>query len=130
MHYHGVEPAELAAALSATPPPFVIDVRDVAAFTQGHIPGSHHMRAHELANRRRELPPSKVRRIVVVGEPGRRAAAAANWLVLMGYSDVGLLDRGLGSYPGPLETGAPPEPPAPRVRRRPPSPAEGHGSEP
>jgi rhodanese-related sulfurtransferase len=103
----------LARELAGAPRPFVLDVRPVSEFEAGHIPGARSLPVHEMARRSRELPSSRVARIVLIGEPGRRTTAAANWLALMGFVDVAVPLEGLAAYAGPLETGpAPPPPPA------------------
>lgn len=103
----------LARELAATPRPFVLDVRPVADYEAGHIPGARSLPVHEMGRRMRELPSSRVARIVLIGEPGRRLVAAANWLALMGFVDVAAPVEGLAAYTGPLETGpAPPPPPS------------------
>jgi rhodanese-related sulfurtransferase len=100
------------AALAAEGRPFVLDVRTLEAYEAGHVPGSHNVPVHDLGRRMRELPQSKAARILVVGDEGRRTAAAGNWLALMGYVDVAALDGGIAAFRGELEKGPPPPPPA------------------
>lgn len=104
---------EFAAATTAAPLPFVLDVRDAAEFQAGHVPGSRWIHVHEIAQRRSELPTNKIARILVVGDGGKRTQAAAAWLVLMGHADVGVLSGGFAAWTGPVEKG-PPAPPKPR----------------
>jgi len=108
-----LSPPEFAAALDAKPRPFVLDVRIDEEFRAGHVPGSRWIHVHELAARRDELPTSKIARILVVGDSEKRSRAAAAWLALVGYADVGLLAGGFAAWTGPVETGPPP-PPKPR----------------
>ena len=105
-------PGEFATAVAARPAPFVVDVRDAAEYEQGHVPGSHSIQVHEMARRRAELPTSRIARILVVGDGGKRTQAAAAWLVLTGFADVGVLDGGFGAWNGPVEKGPPQPPPA------------------
>lgn len=113
MRFQVLDADGVAAALAAERRPFLLDVRGAEEFEKGHLPGAHHVPVHELARRARDLPASKVARVIVVGEPGRRGESAAAWLALMGWSDVALLDGGFPAWRGPVETGPPP-PPAPR----------------
>jgi len=99
------------AALAGDRRPFVLDVRSPAEYLAGHVPSSHNVPVHEMGRRPRDLPGSKIARIVVIGEPGRRSEAAANWLALMGYADVAVLDGGFAAWKGEIETGEPPPPP-------------------
>lgn len=105
-------PAEFATAVAARPAPFVVDVRDAAAYERGHVPGSRSIPVHEVGHRHAELPHSKITRILVVGDAGKRTHAAAAWFVLMGFADVGVLDGGFGAWQGPVEKGPPQPPPA------------------
>src|SRR5687767_190803 len=103
-------PTEFASALAATPTPFVLDVRSASEFERGHVPGSVHIHVHDLTARRAELPTSKVTRILLVGEPGKRTEAAAAWLALVGHADLAVLDGGFAAWSGPVETGPAPPP--------------------
>jgi rhodanese-related sulfurtransferase len=94
-----------AAELVAERRPFVLDTRSREEFEAGHVPGSRNVPVHELGRRQDELPSSKVARILVIGEPGRRSEAAAAWLVLMGYADVALVEGGIAAHRGELEKG-------------------------
>jgi hydroxyacylglutathione hydrolase len=114
MHrYHELTAKDFAAAMAAAPRPFILDVRDGAEFQAGHVPGSASIHVHEIAQRRSELPTNKIARILLVGDGGKRTRAAAAWLVLMGYADVGVLEGGFAAWNGPVEKGPPP-PPKPR----------------
>jgi len=113
MRCQTLDAESLARELTGSPRPVVLDVRAVAEFEAGHIPGARNIPVHDLGRRMRELPSSRVARIVLIGEPGRRMVAAANWLALMGFVDVAAPVEGLAAYSGPLETGpAPPPPPS------------------
>jgi rhodanese-related sulfurtransferase len=111
--HHELTGDEFAAAMSAAPRPFVLDVRSAEEFQAAHVPGSASIHVHEIAQRRSELPTNKIARILVVGDGGKRTTAAAAWLVLMGYADVGVLAGGFAAWTGPVEKGPPP-PPKPR----------------
>ncbi len=111
--HHELTAEEFAAATSVTPRPFVVDVRSAEEYEAGHLPGSASLHVHEIAQRRSELPINRIARILVVGDGGKRTSAAAAWLVLMGYADVGVLAGGFAAWTGPVEKGPPP-PPKPR----------------
>src|SRR5207247_1720090 len=55
----------------------VLDVREEAAFRQGHIAGSGHVPRSELRLRRSEPPPREQPLLVVAADAGEAAAAAA-----------------------------------------------------
>lgn len=110
MRFEVLDADGLDAALRAERRPFVLDVRPPAEFEAGHVPGAHNVPVHDLGRRQSELPSSKVTRVLVIGEPGRRSQAAATWLVLMGYGDVALVGDGMAAWRGAIETG-PPKPP-------------------
>jgi rhodanese-related sulfurtransferase len=88
VRFQRLGPGDLEAALAAEPRPFVLDVRPPEEFAKSHLPGAVNVPVHDLGRRRRDLPASRVARIVVVGAPGRRTEAAANFLCLMGFADV------------------------------------------
>ena len=110
MRFHRLDGEQFAQALTAVRPPLVLDIRPLAAFTAGHVPGSLHLPVHDLPRRRSELPSTLVRRLLIVADSPKRAESAANFCVLVGYGDVAILEGGLGAFRGDLETG-PPEPP-------------------
>lgn len=101
----------LAQALSAERPPFLLDVRPLEDYVAGHVPGARHCPVHELSKRPQELPRSKVARVLVFAEPGKRGEAAVRFLHLIGYADVALVEGGVAAYRGDLEKGPPPPPP-------------------
>ncbi len=65
----------------------VVDTREAPAFARGHLAGSGHIPAGELAARRAELPPRDAA-LLVVGEDEAGAAAAAATLEGLGYARV------------------------------------------
>lgn len=107
MRYHTISAAELDAELEGPRKPFLVDVRTRDAYLAGHLPGSVHIRVYDLGHERKRLPSSTVRRIVLIGEPGKRTEAGATFLTLMGYGDVAILDGGVEAWSGELETGEP-----------------------
>ena len=52
----GTDPSDVAAARAAGSGPLLVDVRDRAAWDQGHVPGALHLPLRELPGRLHELP--------------------------------------------------------------------------
>lgn len=97
---------------TATPPGFLLDVREDDEWAAGHLPGSHHMPLAEVPARLDELPPDGA--ITVVCRSGGRSDRAAAWLQRNGY-DAESLSGGLnrwaaqgGTLVSDLDTGAEP----------------------
>jgi len=84
----------------------VLDVREEAAFRQGHIAGSGHVPRSELRLRRSELPPREQPLLVVAAE-GPEAAAAAAELNALGFASVAWLDAPLAALEGGLANQSP-----------------------
>ena len=105
MRFQPLDADGLAAELAAERRPVVLDVRSAEAYERGHVPHARNVPVHDLGRRMKELPSSKVARIVVIGEPGRRSEAVAAFLALMGYVDVALVTEGIAGYGGELEMG-------------------------
>ena len=84
----------------------VLDVREEAAFREGHIAGSGHVPRSELRLRRSELPPREQPLLVVAAE-GPEAAAAAAELNALGFASVAWLDAPLAALEGGLADQSP-----------------------
>jgi len=110
MRFAALDADGLASALAGERPPFLLDVRSLEDYVAGHVPGARHCPVHELSKRPRELPTSKVARVIVFADTPRRGEAAANFLWMVGYADVAVALGGLTAWRGPLETGPPPPP--------------------
>jgi SAM-dependent methyltransferase len=82
-----------------------LDVRDTDSFTEGHLPGSGHVPAAELRDRRGELPPRDAPVLVIGADAGAARDAAAE-LEALGYADVAWLDGPPGALGEPLAAGA------------------------
>lgn len=109
--FSSLPPSELPDALAAARTPVIVDVRERAAFEAGHIPGSRNVWVYDLGAERAALPANLAARIIVVGDHRKRAHAAANFLILIGFGDVAVLEGGIATYAGPIETGPPVAPP-------------------
>jgi len=77
----------------------VLDVRDEAAFTAGHLAGSGHVPLSELKARRAELPPRESP-VLIVGDDAGHAARAAERLRTMEFRTVAWLAATLAQVPG------------------------------
>ena len=84
----------------------VLDVREEAAFREGHIAGSGHVPRSELRLRRSELPPRE-QPLLVVADDGPEAAAAAAELNALGFASVAWLDAPLAALEGGLADQSP-----------------------
>jgi rhodanese-related sulfurtransferase len=76
----------------------IVDVRDAAAFGEGHLPDARNIPLGELANRAGELEKFKNRTAVVVCQKGTRAFGAAKILEKAGFADVVVLDGGVDAW--------------------------------
>lgn len=63
--------------------PYILDVRTVAEFRQGHISGAHHIPLNELNQRLHEVPVDV--EVVTVCRSGARSRMAADVLKGKGY---------------------------------------------
>jgi tellurite methyltransferase len=72
----------------------LLDVRDLADFEAGHLPGSGHIPLAELADRRAELP-AREAPVLVVAADGAQAAAGAAELERLCYQCVAYLDAAI-----------------------------------
>jgi hydroxyacylglutathione hydrolase len=101
---------EIGAYLDTTPPAHVLDVREVAEFEDGHIPGSTNVPWHDIE----ALPPGidSGRPVLVICASGQRAGTAASLLQRLGATNVlHVVGGGVpkwGALGGSLRTG--PEP--------------------
>src|SRR6266704_3033219 len=84
----------------------ILDVREEAAFADGHLAGSGNLPRAALRERRAELPPREQPLLLVAGEP-REAERAAGELEALGCPDVAWLDLPLASLPGGLADRSP-----------------------
>lgn len=78
---------------------YLLDLRDLATFRQGHIKGAHQLPYVELNRRMHELPTNKV--IVTVDTSERRGKQAAKLLKQSGL-DARNLKGGMAGWTGKL----------------------------
>ncbi|HKZ07099.1 MAG TPA: rhodanese-like domain-containing protein [Methylomirabilota bacterium] len=93
-----IRPADLAALMSGAAPHAALDVRERAAYERGHIYWSTSLPRRLLETRLPGLVTAKATPIVLIDEDGSLAALARPTLSGMGYTDVRVLDGGLGAW--------------------------------
>jgi rhodanese-related sulfurtransferase len=76
----------------------IVDVREPAEFSTGHLPDAKNIPLAQLADKIGELDKMKSKSIVVVCESGARSASAARILTKAGFEDVVNLDGGLVAW--------------------------------
>jgi rhodanese-related sulfurtransferase len=86
-----MRPLDVARARAHRAHAVLLDCRPRPAFEAGHAPGSGHLPADELTERRYELPPRDAA-VLIVAEDADRAARAAASLEALGYTEIAWLD--------------------------------------
>jgi rhodanese-related sulfurtransferase len=76
----------------------VLDVRDTAAFANGHLRDAKNIPLTELVGRVGELDKSKSKTVVLVCQKGVRSPLAAKVLAKAGFEDVVSLDGGVTAW--------------------------------
>ncbi len=76
----------------------VIDVRDAGEYAAGHITGSRHIPAAQLAERLKEIEKFKSRPVIVSCRTGSRAGASAELLRKSGFGEVLILRGGIAGW--------------------------------
>lgn len=92
-----VSPAELRRQLDSDKSDVVVlDVRTVAEFSAGHVPGARNIPHDEIGARLAELSSLRERKLVLYCRSGRRVALAAEALRQAGFTQLWHLE---GDYP-------------------------------
>ncbi|MBL8690582.1 MAG: thiosulfate sulfurtransferase [Rhodospirillaceae bacterium] len=81
---------------------YVFDVRSPEEYRSGHRAGSRSAPGGQLVQATDSYMATRNARVVLIDDNGVRATMTASWLIQMGWSEVYVLDGGLG---GALETG-------------------------
>ncbi|OLO10297.1 thiosulfate sulfurtransferase [Chromohalobacter japonicus] len=89
-------PTTLAQWLESAHELTLVDIRDPLSYSQGHIPGSHHLDNASVAELFERAP--RERPMVVVCYHGHSSQQAATWLAAQGFSDVYSLDGGFTDW--------------------------------
>jgi glyoxylase-like metal-dependent hydrolase (beta-lactamase superfamily II)/rhodanese-related sulfurtransferase len=91
--------AELEARIASRPNDLlVLDVREEAAFKQGHIPGARHLPRGQLELRVNQEIPDPTLRIVACCEFGKISTLAAQTLRQLGFTRAVALDGGMKAW--------------------------------
>jgi rhodanese-related sulfurtransferase len=78
---------------------YIIDVRLPEEFAAGHLHGSRHVQGGQLIQATDEFLSVFNSRIVLVDDTEVRALMTASWLIQMGWSEVYVLEGGIGNLP-------------------------------
>lgn len=105
--YENIEGEELYHRLATGKPMVLVDVRTVAEFEGGHVPGSRLLPLQDLVERVAEVPNSGTP-ITVMSESGQRSKSACRFLAEHDCRPLYTLAGGLKSWPGPVSTGLEP----------------------
>jgi len=81
----------------------LVDVRTRSEFDADHAPGARHIPVDELPQRYSEL--GQTQRVICVCQAGARSAAAAEFLLSIGATDIYNVTGGMSSWTGPRITG-------------------------
>lgn len=76
----------------------VVDLRPVADFEKGHIPGSKNVQMSQFDPESKQLAPAKSLPVVLVCKSGQTAGDAAKRLKKAGFEHVHVLDGGIGGW--------------------------------
>ncbi|MHB9074277.1 MAG: rhodanese-like domain-containing protein [Desulfobaccales bacterium] len=78
---------------------YVIDVRLPKEFEAGHLHGSRNIQGGQLIQGTNEYIAVHNARVVLLDDTEVRATMIASWLIQMGWSDVYVLEGGIGNMP-------------------------------
>ena len=76
----------------------LLDIRDSAAYRNGHIPEAKHIPASELKQRAKELIKFKEKPVVVYCSNGMQSNSAGKTLQKEGFNQVSMLRGGLATW--------------------------------
>ena len=88
--------------MKSVPNALLVDVRNLAEYNGGHIPGSINFALSRILQEAEEAFPDKAQPLYVYCQSGARSARAGKLLDLLGYEAVTDLG-GIASYNGPKE---------------------------
>jgi rhodanese-related sulfurtransferase len=95
--FRGLRPAELTVLVNRENA-LVVDLRPIADFDKGHIPGSKNVQMSQFDPENRQLAPAKGLPVVLVCKTGMTASDAAKRLKKAGFQRVYVLDGGIGGW--------------------------------
>jgi len=78
-----LEPAQVQSMVAQSPKPYLLDVRSLGEYKQGHVSGAELIPLDELSARLARIPNG--REIICICESGNRSSVAARQLDAQGY---------------------------------------------
>lgn len=95
--YKGLQPAGLTALVNRDNA-LVVDLRPIAEFEKGHIPGAKNVQVSQFDPESRQLNAAKALPVVLVCKAGQASGDAARRLRKAGFERVFVLDGGIGAW--------------------------------
>jgi rhodanese-related sulfurtransferase len=95
--FKGVGPAALTALINRDNA-LVIDLRPMADFQKGHIPGSKNVQMSQFDPEAKQLAAARALPVVLVCKAGQTSSDAARRLRKAGFEQVYVLDGGIGAW--------------------------------
>ncbi|MFC7301219.1 rhodanese-like domain-containing protein [Cognatiluteimonas weifangensis] len=95
--YKGLAPAGLTALVNRDNA-LVVDLRPIADFDKGHIPGAKNVQLSQFDPESKQLAAAKALPVVLVCKSGQTAGGAAKRLHKAGFERVYVLDGGIGVW--------------------------------
>jgi rhodanese-related sulfurtransferase len=95
--YKVLRPAELTGLVNRENA-LVVDLRPIADFEKGHIPGAKNVLMSQFDPENKQLAPAKSLPVVLVCKTGMTAGDAAKRLIKAGFEQVYVLDGGIGGW--------------------------------
>ncbi len=95
--FKALRPAELTLLMNRENA-LVVDLRPIADFDKGHIPGSKNVQMSQFDPENRHLAPAKGLPVVLVCKTGITASEAARRLKKAGFERVYVLDGGIAGW--------------------------------
>lgn len=95
--YKGLQPAGLTALVNREDA-LVVDLRPIAEFEKGHIPGAKNVQVSQFDPENRQLAAARSLPVVLVCKAGQASGDAAKRLRKAGFERVFVLDGGIGAW--------------------------------
>lgn len=95
--YKAVAPAALTALVNRENA-LVVDLRPIADFEKGHVPGAKNVQMSQFDPENKALAAAKALPVVLVCKTGQTAGDAAKRLRKAGFEKVFVLDGGIGAW--------------------------------
>ncbi|MEZ0471785.1 rhodanese-like domain-containing protein [Luteimonas salinilitoris] len=95
--FKGLRPAELTSLVNRDNA-LVVDLRPMADFEKGHIPGSKNVQMSQFDPESKQLNAAKALPVVLVCKTGQTASGAASRLKKAGFEHVYVLDGGIAGW--------------------------------